>query len=79
MLPDGSLLAQRVQQPGGGWDLLEPAATSWCAVGGLASVTANFTTPFTAADGQLWWLAGGPGNSAPMTLHHVPLSALSCR
>ncbi len=76
MLPDGTLLGQSAN--GGGWSLLHPGATAWCAVGGITLPDGREGKPLLEVIGdRLWWLTQNTGG-ALVTVHSTLLNSLRC-
>jgi hypothetical protein len=78
MLPNGALLASGLRSSGAyTWELLEPGATSWCAVSQVAASTQQSAESATVVliGTQLWWLSSAPGSGAAQ---HQEVSDLSC-
>jgi hypothetical protein len=77
VLPGGALLAVD-QEP---WELLAPAARSWCAVASTPKLASGqFAVPssFTGIGNELWWETGS-GSGPTLTVHEVAVSSLSCK
>jgi hypothetical protein len=75
ILPDGTLLVQQLAN--GGWYLLAPGASNWCALAGsgLPSAAAMAVQPI---GDRLWWQESGSAPGA-VTPKNLPLADLRCR
>jgi hypothetical protein len=77
VLSNGGLLAVD-QEP---WELLAPAARSWCAVRSgpkLAAGQLAVPASFTGIGNELWWETSS-GSGPALAVHEVAATALSCK